>query len=142
VGVFVFQYIYYKNNIMKKIIRLTEADLARIVKKVIKENEDELPEMTSEMYIRDIEEVIDYVVDLFEDDLSMGKIKGNYDIYTYVNKMEDELNKLFMYFTDEENLSDEVIDELEIIASDMVEETVDYFYLTVEEMDFPDQFED
>ena len=127
---------------MKKIIRLTEADLARIVKKVIKENEDELPEMTFEMYIRDIEEVIDYVVDLFEDDLSMGKIKWNDDIYTYVNKMEDELNKLFMYFTDEENLSDEVIDELEIIASDMVEETVDYFYLTVEEMDFPDQFED
>ena len=127
---------------MKKIIRLTEADLARIVKKVIKENEDELPEMTSEMYIRDIEEVIDYVVDLFEDDLSMGKIKWNDDIYTYVNKMEDELNKLFMYFTDEENLSDEVIDELEIIASDMVEGTVDYFYLTVEEMDFPDQFED
>lgn len=127
---------------MKKVIKLTEADLARIVKKVIKENEDELPEMTFEMYIRDIEEVIDYVVDLFEDDLSMGKIKWNDDIYTYVNKMEDELNKLFMYFTDEENLSDEVIDELEIIASDMVEETVDYFYLTVEEMDFPDQFED
>lgn len=127
---------------MKKVIKLTEADLARIVKKVIKENEDELPEMTFEMYIRDIEEVIDYVVDLFEDDLSMGKIKWNDDIYTYVNKMEDELNKLFMYFTDEENLSDEVIDELEIIASNMVEETVDYFYLTVEEMDFPDQFED
>lgn len=127
---------------MKKVIKLTEADLARIVKKVIKENEDELPEMTFEMYIRDIEEVIDYVVDLFEDDLSMGKIKWNDDIYTYVNKMEDELNKLFMYFTDEENLSDEVIDELEIIASDMVEKTVDYFYLTVEEMDFPDQFED
>lgn len=133
-GVFVFQYIYYKNNIMKKIIRLTEADLARIVKKVIKENEDELPEMTSEMYIRDIEEVIDYVVDLFEDDLSMGKIKGNDDIYTYVDKIEYELDKLLNGLMREDNLSDETINELEIIASDMAGDAIEYFYLSVEDI--------
>lgn len=119
---------------MKKIIRLTEADLARIVKKVIKENEDELPEMTSEMYIRDIEEVIDYVVDLFEDDLSMGKIKGNDDIYTYVDKIEYELDKLLNGLMREDNLSDETINELEIIASDMAGDAIEYFYLSVEDI--------
>ena len=31
---------YLKNNIMKKIIRLTESDLTRIVRRVIKENKN------------------------------------------------------------------------------------------------------
>lgn len=33
-----FKYIYYEKNIMVKIIRLTETDLTRIIKKVIKES--------------------------------------------------------------------------------------------------------
>lgn len=131
---------------MKKIVRLTEADLARIVKKVIKENEDEdydmLPEMPSKIYKEYIDQVINNVVKLFNMDLEDGHIRGTYDIDVFVNKMEHDLNKLFMDFMEEENLSDETVNELDEYASDMVEETVDYFYDTVEEIDFPDQFED
>lgn len=123
---------------MKKVIRLTEADLARIVKRVIKENEDELPETPFDIYIRDIEEVIDYVVNLFESDLEDGRIKRVYDVNVYVNKMGYEVDKLFMYFMYEENLSDEVIDELEVFASDIGTSAVDYLYDTVEERDFPE----
>ena len=123
---------------MKKVIRLTEADLARIVKKVIKENEDELPETSFDIYIRDIEEVIDYVVNLFESDLEDGRIKRVYDVNVYVHKMGYEVDKLFMYFMYEENLSDEVIDELEVFASHKVTSAVDYLYDTVEERDFPE----
>lgn len=131
---------------MKKIVRLTEADLARIVKRVIKENEDEdydmLPPLPTENYVEFIEEVINNVVNLFEIDLENGHIRGTYDIDVYVNKMQYDLDKLFMNFMEEEDLSDETLNELEIIASDMIEGTVDYFYDTIEGMDFPDQFED
>jgi hypothetical protein len=131
---------------MKKIVRLTEADLARIVKRVIKENEDEdydmLPPLPTENYVEFIEEVINNVVNLFEIDLENGHIRGTYDIDVYVNKMQYDLDKLFMNFMEEEDLSDETLNELEIIASDMIEGTVDYFYDTIEGMDFPDPFED
>lgn len=216
---------------MKKIVKLTEADLARIVKRVIKENEDEelfathdyqagkyydtmdrrvdsdiefsekrefgpedydsfmeyinncdtrwcittkrmydayaskgnitvgkgkrkvtegdeedydmLPEMPSEIYKEHyIDGVINNVVKLFNMDLEDGHIRGTYDIDVFVNKMEYDLNKLFMDFMEEENLSDETLRELNEYANYKFEKTVDRFYNTVEGMDFPEQFED
>lgn len=133
---------------MKKIVRLTEADLARIVKKVIKENKgddedyDMLPEMPSENYKEFIDQVINNVVKLFNMDLEDGHITGTYDIDVFVDKMEHDLNKLFMDFMEEENLSDETVNELNEYANYKVEKTVDHFYNTVEGMDSPEQFED
>jgi len=213
---------------MKKIVKLTEADLARIVKRVIKENEDEelfathdyqagkyydtmdrrvdsdiefsekkefgpedydsfmeyinncntrwclttkrmydayaskgnitvgkgkrkvtesddydmLPEMPSEIYKQFIDEVINNVVNLFETDLENGHIKGTYDIDIYVNKIQYELDELFMNFMEEENLSEQTVNELNEYANYMVEKMVDHFYDTVDGMEAPEQFED
>ena len=133
---------------MKKIVRLTEADLVRIVKRVLKENEgdeedyDMLPPLPTENYEEFIDQVINYVVTLFNEDLENGHIRGTYDIDIFVNKMERDLDDLFMRFMEEEDLSDETLNELNEYANYKVEKAVDRFYDTVEGMDFPDPFED
>ena len=58
---------------MKKVIRLTEADLARIVKRVIKEQNEVTPEMIIAMLMReaestpqeDYDDVYDWMQDVF-----------------------------------------------------------------------------
>ena len=106
------------------------------------EDYDMLPEMPSEIYKEYIDKVVNNVVNLFETDMENGHINGTYDIDVFVNKMEYDLNKLFMDFMEEENLSDETVNELNEYANYKVEKTVDHFYDTVERMDFPEQFED
>jgi hypothetical protein len=53
---------------MKKVVRLTESDLVRLVKKVIKENEFEDDEFEMDMSMGpDCDEIIDAMDDIFQD---------------------------------------------------------------------------
>ena len=61
---------------MKKIVKLTESDLSRIVKRVIKEEEDEMEDMSMTITLKDIfKEVRESLHDLggYYDDASMGE---------------------------------------------------------------------
>ena len=88
---------------MKKVVKLTENDLMRIVKKVIKENED----FRSDMGVNPV----------FED--IMNEIERMYEDITYANTIEEldmvegDLQYLYNEIHMSENLSDDEKDELE-----------------------------
>ena len=88
---------------MKKIVKLTENDLIKIVKKVIKENED----FRSDMGVNPV----------FED--IMNEIERMYEDITYANTIEEldmvegDLQYLYNEIHMSENLSDDEKDELE-----------------------------
>ena len=88
---------------MKKIVRLTENDLIKIVKRVIKENED----FRSDMGVNPV----------FED--IMNEIERMYEDITYANTIEEldmvegDLQYLYNEIHMSENLSDDEKDELE-----------------------------
>jgi hypothetical protein len=48
-------YIYYKKNNMKKIVRLTESDLTRLVKRVIRETNSDMPRRSMDEQPEDID---------------------------------------------------------------------------------------
>ena len=88
---------------MKKIVRLTENDLIKIVKRVIKENED----FRSDMGVNPV----------FED--FMNEIEKMYEDITYANTIKEldmverDLQYLYREIEMSENLSDDEKDELE-----------------------------
>jgi hypothetical protein len=75
----------------KKIIKLTESDLMRLVKRVIKEREER---PLVDEYIKMIDDIVDYHSD------------GKY------NDMIDDLNNLLDTVADDNDLSDEDVDEI------------------------------
>jgi hypothetical protein len=75
----------------KKIIKLTESDLMRLVKRVIKEREER---PLVDEYIKMIDDIVDYHSD------------GQY------NDMIDDLNDLLDTVEDDNDLSDEDVDEI------------------------------
>jgi hypothetical protein len=94
---------------MKKIVRLTESDLTRIVKRVINEDkeEDEMGGMRMSITVKDIfEAVIDALHDLGTyDDASMGEKAMNL-AKMIMSNMQDDL----AYVT--ENYEDQLYDIL------------------------------
>ena len=94
---------------MKKIIKLTESDLTRIVRRVINENkeEDEMGGMRMSITVKDIfEAVIDALHDLGTyDDASMGEKAMNL-AKMIMSNMQDDL----AYVT--ENYEDQLYDIL------------------------------
>ena len=93
---------------MKKIVKLTENDLMRIVKKVIKENED----FRSDMGVNPV----------FED--FMNEIEKMYEDITYANTIKEldmverDLQYLYREIEMSEDLSDDEKDELDNNLSD------------------------
>lgn len=93
---------------MKKIVRLTENDLIKIVKRVIKENED----FRSDMGVNPV----------FED--IMNEIEKMYEDITYANTMEEldmverDLQYLYNEIHMSEDLSDKEKNELDNNLSD------------------------
>ncbi len=87
---------------MKKVVKLTENDLMRIVKKVIKENED----FRSDMGVNPV----------FED--YMNEIEKMYEDITYANAIEEldmverDIQYLYSEIESSEDLSDDEKDEL------------------------------
>ena len=87
---------------MKKIVKLTENDLMKIVKKVIKENED----FRSDMGVNPVFENI------------MNEIERMYEDITYANTIEEldmvgrDLQYLYSEIESSEDLSDDEKDEL------------------------------
>jgi len=83
---------------MKKIVKLTETDLTKLVKRVIKEDEDTF---------------MDY-----EDRLNI--IEGNLDEIKYLfSRIEDELLQMEEEINDDDNLDDDEKEGLMIYAGDL-----------------------
>ena len=59
---------------MKKVIKLTESDLARIVKRVIKENDDYKGRSMYDPYFDDEDDDDDYEEDNYEEDEDLGEV--------------------------------------------------------------------
>jgi hypothetical protein len=83
---------------MKKIVRLTESDLAKIVKRVIKENEFEEDEFEMDMG-PDCDEIIDAMNEIFEDfkkyfDHSSPDTKSILGASAMYDELESELGGL------------------------------------------------
>jgi hypothetical protein len=91
---------------MKRIVRLTESDLARIVKRVIKENEDEDENFWDNIKgfdfggPKDFTALLSDISDLIDDSESANDFKMKYRQFTYRNKKDleklndDEKNQL------------------------------------------------
>lgn len=96
-------YLYLNDNTMKKIIRITESDLTRIIKHVIKENEkkDTLINMIKEDGWMSVSEVVggsDNLKRLSEIDTPMKYL----NLFNDLNSMSDELRPSWeMFFYDE-----------------------------------------
>ena len=75
---------------MKKIVRLTERDLTRIVKRVIKENEDQDQTRHSQnRFLKFMQDEIDKIADESYDINDFDEM-----IEEFYNKFDDELNNL------------------------------------------------
>ena len=111
---------------MKKIVRLTENDLIKIVKRVIKENED----FRSDMGVNPV----------FED--IMNEIEKMYEDITYANTMEEldmverDLQYLYNEIHMSEDLSDKEKNELDNNLSDCMILIDDMYSKFSEEEDY------
>jgi hypothetical protein len=103
-GGFLFYDIFiYKINNMKKIVRLTESDLMRIVKRVIKENEFEKDEFNMDMGI-DCDGIIEGMDYVYNDIMRYYNKKSSSDIQNSkldVKEMYDDLASELSGFVDE-----------------------------------------
>jgi len=98
---------------MKRIVRLTESDLSRIVKRVIKENEDEDENFWDNIKgfdfggPKDFTALLSDISDLIDDSESANDFKMKYRQFTYRNKKD--LNRLN---DDEKNQLDSFINSV------------------------------
>jgi hypothetical protein len=103
-GGFLFYDIFiYKLKNMKKIVRLTESDLMRIVKRVIKENEFEKDEFNMDMGI-DCDGIIEGMDYVYNDIMRYYNKKSSSDIQNSkldVKEMYDDLASELSGFVDE-----------------------------------------
>ena len=97
---------------MKKVVRLTESDLVRLVKKVIKENEFEDDEFEMDMGMgSDCDEIIDAMNNIFQDfkkyfDHSSPDTKSILGASDMYHDLESELGGLLDMADDCENRYD------------------------------------
>ena len=107
---------------MKKVVKLTENDLMRIVKKVIKENEDFRSGMGGNPVFEDF----------------MNEIEKMYEDITYANTIEEldmverDLQYLYSEIESSEDLSDDEKDELGGSLGDCME-LIDDMYSELED---------
>lgn len=85
---------------------------------------------------KELDDEVENVIDLFNNDLKKGQIKGTEDIDGYVNKMDYKLNSVLKYFKGD----DETLESLNKYAEKIYNKAYDYFYDTIEKRDFPEKF--
>jgi len=86
-------------------------------------------------YKKELDDEVENVIDLFNNDLKKGQIKGTKDIDGYVNKMDSKLNSVLKYFKGD----DEALESLNKYAEKIYNKAYDYFYDTIEKRDFPEK---
>ena len=112
---------------MKKVVKLTENDLMRIVKKVIKENEDFRSGMGGNPVFEDF----------------MNEIEEMYEDITYANAIEEldmverDMQYLYREIESSEDLSDDEKDELGDGLGECME-LMDAMYSELENYDYED----
>jgi len=106
---------------MKKIVRLTESDLTRIVKRIIKEsNGDELEELKND---------IDDICEEYQDEVKqMVKRNGSLNLDEAKEILSDLKNNLeeFLEESSHDEMSDEDYFDLEEYASDCVSNFISF----------------
>ena len=80
---------------MKKIIKLTESDLTRIVKQVVNENEKEYPPITLEL-------IKDYIMDSLSESYDMSSQSTRRRLMNGVDKLS---KRYYDMFIDDKNLN-------------------------------------
>lgn len=85
---------------------------------------------------KELDDEVENVIDLFNNDLKKGQIKGTEDIDGYVNKMDYKLNSVLKYFKGD----DETLESLNKYVEKIYNKAYDYFYDTIEKRDFPEKF--
>jgi len=104
-GFFLFNKVFInKNNNMKKVVRLTESELVRMVRKIVKENEEEWIDTASDM-----EGESDYG-DMHVEEKAMNDVA---DITSSLSHSEKHLLKNYLKNVDPEDFKDMVRDEIE-----------------------------
>jgi len=105
---------------MKRIVSLTESDLARIVKRVIRESKDKIEKLKDE---------IDNICDDFRDEVKqMVKRNGSLDLDDAKEILSDLKNDLekFLQRSDYDEMSDENYFDLEDYASDCISNFISF----------------
>jgi hypothetical protein len=100
---------------MKKIVKLTENDLTRIVKRVIKENDNEMNHDPSYKYFDEIDDILNYVM--------MGNEMTLKDIELAI----DEISDIMSIANSDEDLSDDELDDIMHYADEVIMELESMF---------------
>jgi hypothetical protein len=100
---------------MKKVITLTENDLTRIVKRVIKENDNEMNHNPSYEYFMEIDDILNYVM--------MGNEMTPKDIELAIDEIADIMSRA----NSDEDLSDDELDDIMHYADEVIMELESMF---------------
>ena len=101
---------------MKKIVRLTESDLARIVKRAIRESKDELDELKDE---------IDAICDEYIQEVKMNENLDFRDAEEILSNLKDDIT-LFLEESSHDEMSDDDFFDLEDYASDCISNFISF----------------
>jgi hypothetical protein len=115
------EYLYLNHKTMKKIVRLTERDLTRLVKQIIKEsNGDELEDLKND---------IDDICEEYQDEVKqMVKRNGSLNLDEAKEILSDLKNNLeeFLEESSHDEMSDEDYFDLEEYAGDCVSNFISF----------------
>jgi len=100
---------------MKKIVKLTENDLTRIVKRVIKENDNKMSHDPSYKYFDEIDDILNYV--MMDNEMTLKNIELTID----------EISDIMSIANSDEDLSDDELDEIISYAGQVIMELENMF---------------
>ena len=101
---------------MKKIVRLTESDLARIVKRAIRESKDELDELKDE---------IDAICDEYIQEVKMNENLDFRDAEEILSNLKYDIT-LFLEESSHDEMSDDDFFDLEDYAADCISNFISF----------------
>jgi len=114
-----------------RVIRLSESQLIKLVKRVIKENnyqDDVHLDPSPEIYMHYIDGVADKIIKMFYDDLIEGFIEHEAEVERYVEQLMAQIHDLEKDFMEDEDITKQILHDLSDYADFIFDNAVEEIY--------------